>query len=283
MEVSAVIAEGWRGTYEVFLWHELDDGVDRLKYARDKILDPKLRRHAIKFYQALNRSGEPRKVFVLRTWEADDLRERLPTFIRSGSMLYVTNKWESIPLAWATKDLDRASKFPYVYDSTLPQHRLNQHEVARPTQNQFPVWYFLVGEASRPKVLQSLLKLDHEPDLRSATVHGLSTVHGPHCEGLVKSSQEQEYWHINKSHGSAYLVTDKLEEDRLRYFHTDLFRVIRCTISFWPSDHYGTSFEVQGLAFLLRPAQWALQSPLKGGLIDPAPTDAVYLYTPWHG
>lgn len=150
----------------------------------------------------------------------------MPDHMRIGNYLYFTGRWRGIVMEWASKNLHDNSRFPYAHDVTLPQHRLNEGEMFRPLQGQYPVWYFLVGQAANLNNLQALLKHKRPPYTRPAIVHGLTSVKGLFCAGLVESSLEEDYARVNTSQGIAYLVRDRAEEDKLRYFQTSLFKVV---------------------------------------------------------
>jgi hypothetical protein len=211
------IVSKYRGTYTVLFIHEVDIHV------QPDIAQPHTQPHNI-----LDRvGGRLCKIFVLRTWETEALAATLPAFITRGKYRYYT--WKFIQLAWADKSLHDASRFPYNYDATLPQHRLNEGQVARPQQDDYPVWYFLVGPIEDDERLAALLEHDHETTTRSAQVKGLTTVSGAHCKGLVESYVGDDRDRTDTSFGRAYLVQDKVEEDRLRYFQTSLFKVVSRT------------------------------------------------------
>ncbi|KAH7402146.1 hypothetical protein DE146DRAFT_652550 [Phaeosphaeria sp. MPI-PUGE-AT-0046c] len=191
-----------------------------------------------------------RDVIVLRQWEASRLKEKLPLYTRVGRIVHYTGTWESIQLAWAAKDLHDASKFPYIHDTTLPQHRLNE-ALPEPLQDEYPVWYFLTGPIAKPRKLQTLLKLDIEPYKRCAVVHGLTTLHHRQFEVTVESDTDEAYPTLGPSVGAAYIIRSKEAEDRLRYFKTDHFMLVRCKITLCPIHEFGQAHEVDGLTFVI--------------------------------
>jgi hypothetical protein len=201
----------------LFFLHQVDSIVKRITH--NKEVDR--RWEEIRTTEIQCRAGPARQVAVFRAWEARNIQASFPFSMRRGDYSYLTAKYHAIMLADAPKELHNASKYP-----TLPQHRLNYGEVARPLQYEYPVWYFLMSPVDDAHVLQYLLKLGKPPYTRAATVLGFTTAQGPHCGGLFPSTVEEDYEGTNKSRGIAYLVKNELEEDRLRYFHTDLFKVV---------------------------------------------------------
>lgn len=208
-----------------------------------------------------------REAIVLRQWEADRLKGKLPLSMRKGRNVLYTGTWESIPLCWAGKDLHEASRFPYLHDAMLPQHRLDS-ALPRPLQDDYPVWYFLTGPITKPNKLRTLLKRDFEPHKRCATVHGLTTLRHRQFEATVETAFHDEYVTLGPSVGAAYMIKSKEEEDRLRYFKTDHFVVVRCKITLCPLLESGKSHEVDGLTFVAD-----FDSPLYGCLRKVPPSD----------
>jgi hypothetical protein len=225
---------------------------------------------------AINQYGQKREIIVVREWEAEQLRESLPETMISMSrddtpIIHYTGQWEYIYFDWARKDLYDTSTIPCVHDTTLPQSKLNQTEPCpQPLQDDYPVWYFLTGQIAHPEHMKALWQLSKKPYHRHATVEGLTSIRYKHREtseqrlepwesaknygsgeALVISSPNDNLLHRTKAVGLAYLVRDKLSEDRLRYFKTSLFRVKRCKITLNPVSRYGQAHEVDGLTFVL--------------------------------
>jgi hypothetical protein len=225
---------------------------------------------------AINQHGQKREVIVVREWEAEQLRESLPETMISMSrddtpIIHYTGQWEYIHFDWARKDLYDTSTISCVHDTTLSQSKLNQTEPCpQPLQDDYPVWYFLTGQIAHPEHMKALWQLRKQPYHRHATVEGLTSIRYKHREtseqrlepwestknygsgeALVLSSPNDKLLHRNKAVGLAYLVRDKLSEDRLRYFKTSLFRVKRCKIILSPISRYGQAHEVDGLTFVL--------------------------------
>lgn len=234
-----------RGEFDLFLKQRVDIIVARLACA------PEVKRqNGLYVHKVFDDQQFIRDVIVLRQWEASRLKQKLPLYMRDGRFVHYTGSWESIQLAWASKDLHDASRFPYIHDSTLPQHRLNGAP-PDPLQDDYPVWYFLTGPIAKPKKLQTLLKLDIEPYKRCAVVHGLTTLRRRQFEVTVESDNNDEYPSLGSSVGAAYLIRSKEAEDRLRYFRTDHFMVVRCKITLCPIHESGQPHDVDGLTFVV--------------------------------
>lgn len=216
------LVQDYRGEWMLFFLHEVDSVVGRITHNKevDRCSE------GIVPFEIQSRAGPARQVAVFRAWEAEIIQISMPISMRRGGYSYFTARYHAIMLAAAPKELHDTSKYPYVYEPTLPQHRLNEGEVARPLQNEYPVWYFLMSPVDDEHVLQYLLKHSEPPYTRDAKVRGFTTAQGLHCGGLFYSTVEEDYEGANESRGIAYLVMNKLEEDRLRYFHTDLFKVV---------------------------------------------------------
>ena len=218
----ASVAESYRGQWMLYFVHEVDTLVDRITQ------DPQVRRSikTMVTYEIQNRGGQSRNVSLFRAWEGEIMGNAMPMFMRNEHTLYFTGRWKGISLCVAPKNLHGTSRFPYVHDATLPQHRLNNGEDPRPLQDEYPVWYFLVGPLADDEVLQALFRLDEPPFLQPAEVHGFTTVQGSYCSGLARSSAKEVRNGWNYARGHACLLSSKLQEDRLRYFYTDLFKVV---------------------------------------------------------
>lgn len=125
-----------RESYELLLWHQVDEVFSRI--LRAKLI---VRPQVVDEYCVLDRhSPRSRAASVFRAWEVDHVRKSLPKFMVEGRYKYFTGNWKGIPVSSAPKSLHDASKFPYVYEATLPQHRLERDGVPKPRQDQYPVW-----------------------------------------------------------------------------------------------------------------------------------------------
>jgi hypothetical protein len=244
-----------RGNFELFVKNTVEHNVIRVDCANAINRKKHIRLHRV--YDAL---GSPQYVFVLTSVEAMILRSEQSPSIRAGNVIHYTGSWESIQLGWANKNLHETSRQPYVHDATLPQHRLNEDEVPRPLEDEYPVWYFLTGQIARPEKLQALWKLDKPPLKRSAHVHGLTTLLYGNDRATVESYKKNKNWDMDQSVGAAYLVVDRLAEERLRYFKTNHFKVIRCKIALHPIYKHGRTHEVSGLTFVPQHGKEVLDS-----------------------
>lgn len=73
----------------------------------------------------------------------------------------------------APKKLSTFSRCPTLgIESTLPQYRLDDMEVVKPTQNEYPVWYFFYITLAEPDRLTRILSLDEQPRLEQAHIQG---------------------------------------------------------------------------------------------------------------
>lgn len=137
----------------------------------------------------------------------------------------------------AEKCLSASSRQPCLgIDTTLPQHRSVVHAV--PRQDEFPVWYIFYGRLAEAELLKGLLELDEEPEYRSASVQGGNMCRlGGKYNALVNGEGIVQ--------GHAFLVEDEEQEEKLRFFETDMYEVVRCEIRF----EDGTGGRVPGLCF----------------------------------
>jgi hypothetical protein len=243
-DIGAVAAQA-RGEFELFLKQNVDDVIMRLACAPEIV-----RKNGVHTHRVIDDQSLVREVIVLRQWEAERLTGKLPLSMRKGRIVFFTGSWESISLCWAAKDLHDASRFPYIHDPTLPQHRLNE-ALPSPRQKDYPVWYFLTGPITKPNKLQTLIKRNSEPYKQCAVVHGLVTLRHREFEATVETDFHKKYAMLGPSVGTAYLIKSKEEEDRLRYFKTDDFAVVRCKITLCPIHESGQPHEVDGLTFVL--------------------------------
>ncbi|KAM7197063.1 hypothetical protein V8F20_006816 [Naviculisporaceae sp. PSN 640] len=161
--------------------------------------------------------------------------------------------------ARAHKDLSSVSAYPTLgVDTTLPQHRLHsispdQDLSLRPTQNEYPVWYFFYGTLADPDVLRRVLEL---PDDSLITYHSarLTTCGDRRYKALVDftTADNGDAGLTRKNdttsviEGKTYLVQNREEEDNLRVYETDLYEVVRCAIEL---EMNGEVKLVKGLTF----------------------------------
>ncbi|KAI4114568.1 MAG: hypothetical protein LQ338_007986, partial [Usnochroma carphineum] len=167
----------------------------------------------------------PAKRAIERWLEAKVGCEYRPNFVR---------------LSMAKKELSNNSMHPVLgLESTLP-HRRAQHQSEVVMQNQYPVWYFFYGTLAEDDggKLMDLLGLDECPQLVEAKVEG----------GEVKS-WGGKYKALVDGHsdvsvpGWAYLVESSEHEEALRWYETDKYEVVRCTVTL------GDGRRIGGLTF----------------------------------
>ncbi|KAF2854856.1 hypothetical protein T440DRAFT_514729 [Plenodomus tracheiphilus IPT5] len=169
-----------------------------------------------------------------------------------------------LPMRPSPKSLHEGSRTPCLYDTTLPQHRLDQGEVPRPLQGEFPVWYFLTGEISRPENLQKLLQLNDLPDLRPANMKDFKEICGREYSPLVVTIDADIINDRAFCEGHAYLVRSEAEELALRRFKTATFDVIRCRFTISKRNTFATYSDVKGLTFIHTPGENLSQTVMNG-------------------
>ena len=144
----------------------------------------------------------------------------------------------------AEKDLSTASITPTLgRDATLPHLRLGSSTtVPRPTQNEFPVWYFFYGLLGNPSVLAHILEIP-TPDLRVARVTGGTTFSSKNQRAIFDGGEDDivEGW--------SYQVMTREDEDILRFFARKCNEVVRCRIQFRGECKAWDGEEADGLTF----------------------------------
>ncbi|KAK2744128.1 hypothetical protein FQN57_004388 [Myotisia sp. PD_48] len=143
----------------------------------------------------------------------------------------------------ASKDLSTHSAAPilgYDGDTALPQYRTNcPQDVFHPTQNEYPVWYFFYGTLAEPEFLRQKLELVETPTVEPATVRGgIIKPWGGKYKALVDGPSTAT------ADGWAYEIVSEEHEERLQYFETDMYEVVRCDIL-----KTGSERSVRGLTF----------------------------------
>ena len=125
------------------------------------------------------------------------------------------------------KDLSDYSIHPTLgVDSNLPQHRPDTiNDKFFPTQNQYPVWYFFYGNLAVPEILTRRLVLSEPPIFTPATVAG----------GVIKRWKGTYNTLLDEPDtvsvdGWAYLVATEEHEDALRFYETENYEIVRCSI-----------------------------------------------------
>ncbi|KAF2145927.1 uncharacterized protein K452DRAFT_192456, partial [Aplosporella prunicola CBS 121167] len=97
-------------------------------------------------------------------------------------------------------------------------------ETFRPTQDEYPVYYFFYGTLAEPQWLKRILNLPEMPILKRATIHGGTLkMWGPY-KALINGPETIQGW--------AYLVQNKKHETRLCEYETPNYEVVRCKIRF---------------------------------------------------
>jgi len=145
-----------------------------------------------------------------------------------------------VPYSRADKSLSSTSLAPTLgvdVDATLPHLRIDSTATEpRPTQSQYPVWYFFYGTLADPEVLKRLLGVD--PIYRPASVTGgRLTEWGGKYKALIDAPG-------SVVEGAAFMVESEEMEDALRCYETDKYEVVRCDIGMKDDRSL-----VQGLTF----------------------------------
>jgi hypothetical protein len=143
--------------------------------------------------------------------------------------------------AWTPESATRSA--------TPPHFRADCNPPPRPSQNEYPVWYFLTGSLSKPAYLGKLLKLDTLA-MTTAWVNGLVERKERQCTALFRATPEQILRGEDTVTGYAYLVKSEEEENRLRCFKTDFFYVARCRMMMLADSSETGETEVDALTFL---------------------------------
>ena len=164
----------------------------------------------------------------LLAWVAKHRSDFKPTIVR---------------LAKAKKDLCRHSITPTLsLDATMPQNRLEAEASPRPTQNEYPIWYFFYGTLGDPQILKHHLNLADIPTLLPAHIEGCQA---RTWSGRYKALVEEGPQSARVS-GSAFLVQNSAEEDALRFYETDKYEVVRCSIVTEKGMLKGLTFRFNG-------------------------------------
>ncbi|KAF2255189.1 hypothetical protein BU26DRAFT_380219, partial [Trematosphaeria pertusa] len=110
--------------------------------------------------------------------------------------------------------------------------------LARPSQEEYPVWYFFYGTLGEPDRLKSLLGLKKGPKLSPASVKGGRIRMWGKYRALVDGSPDDGV------SGVAYEVQKEEDEQNLRIYESAKYEVVRCKIQFRDDGR-----EVWGLTF----------------------------------
>lgn len=138
-----------------------------------------------------------------------------------------------LQLTLAGKALSHDSPAPTLgLDATLPQNRPSSIGAAfRPSQDEYPVWYFFYGPLADPDELSVILRLSSEPEYSPASIAGGRLLA---WNAIVDAESDETPAEIE---GKAFLVRTQKEEESLRFSVTDKFEVVRCRIRFTDSGN----------------------------------------------
>nr|RBQ96576.1 hypothetical protein FVER53263_12555 [Fusarium verticillioides] len=140
---------------------------------------------------------------------------------------------------YALKDLSTTSLYPTLgIDTTLPQFRPGPATTPRPSQNEYPVWYFFYGTLTDASFLSKLFGPDFQAEYHAATIRGGVLKTWGRYYALVDDPS-----HTNLVLGKARLVETREQEERLRAYETNAYEVVRCSIEM------GSDMRVDGLTF----------------------------------
>ncbi|KAF5599051.1 hypothetical protein FPANT_3655 [Fusarium pseudoanthophilum] len=140
---------------------------------------------------------------------------------------------------YALKDLSPTSLYPTLgIDTTLPQFRPGPATTPRPSQNEYPVWYFFYGTLTDASFLSKLFGPDYQAQYQAATIRGGTLTTWGRYYALVDDPS-----HNNLILGKAVLIETREQEDRLRAYETSAYEVVRCSIEI------GSDMRVDGLTF----------------------------------
>ncbi|KAH7155602.1 hypothetical protein B0J13DRAFT_229765 [Dactylonectria estremocensis] len=136
-----------------------------------------------------------------------------------------------LQLTIAEKSLSPESLAPTLgLDATLPQNRASSPGAAfRPSQGEYPVWYFFYGPLANPDELKIILRLSTKPNYKPASITGGRLL----AWNAIRDAVGNEVQH--EIPGKAFLVRTPKEEESLRFSVTDKFEVVRCAIRFTDS------------------------------------------------
>ncbi|KAF5979590.1 hypothetical protein FBULB1_5665 [Fusarium bulbicola] len=140
---------------------------------------------------------------------------------------------------YARKDLSSTSLYPTLgLDTALPQFRPGPAASPRPSQDEYPVWYFFYGTLTDPSVLLKLFGPDFQARCSVANIRsGVLKTWGSY-NALVDDPRG-----TNLVFGKALLVESREQEERLRAYETSAYEVVRCSIEM------GSDMPVDGLTF----------------------------------
>ncbi|KAJ4110297.1 hypothetical protein NW768_012057 [Fusarium equiseti] len=143
----------------------------------------------------------------------------------------------------ARKDLSSTSLYPTLgIDTTMPQYRPESDKshrlTPRPSQNEYPVWYFLYGTLLDKVILAKLFGSDFHAPYRVAKIRGGTVKKMGRYNALVDDESG-----TNVVYGKAMRVQTREHEERLRAYETNVYEVVRCKIEVGPEEY------INGLTF----------------------------------
>ncbi|KAJ4360746.1 uncharacterized protein N0V89_001313 [Didymosphaeria variabile] len=123
----------------------------------------------------------------------------------------------------AEKSLSSCSIAPALgIDATLPQHRPTMSP--SPGQDSYPVPYFFYGSLADPEKLSRVLEVKSKPVLSPAEIRGGRLMIWGEYFALVDGT-EQDF-----VSGWVYVVESQAHEDKLRWYETGKYEVVRCEV-----------------------------------------------------
>ncbi|KAH7182350.1 uncharacterized protein B0J16DRAFT_400544 [Fusarium flagelliforme] len=143
----------------------------------------------------------------------------------------------------ARKDLSSTSLYPTLgLDTTLPQYRpesdKTHRRTPRPSQNEYPVWYFFYDTLLDKAILARLFGSDFHAPFRVAKIRGGTVRTMGKYNALVDDETGR-----NVVRGKAMRVQTREHEERLRAYETNVYEVVRCKIE------VGQNEFIKGLTF----------------------------------
>lgn len=213
-----------QSAYTLFIVKEVDTKIDRLKFASHIKRD-----EGTKFFAVRDYKGLTHYAVLLRGWEGKALMKCFPKNESIASKIYYAEEWQGLMFQMADKYTPRIITDPYAQqgqDGTVIEN-------GRTLESNFPTWYFLTGSLARTDKLQKLLKREHPPTKRKATIEEFKKLEIRQCNTIARlpvPNRSRHTRHKLEVEGYAYLIESLEEENRLRYYKTDIFMVRSCMI-----------------------------------------------------
>ncbi|KAF5718853.1 oxidoreductase domain-containing protein [Fusarium mundagurra] len=182
---------------------------------------------------ATNLSGQPCSFFKINGMDKLAIEAWLKEYPHPGFEPTI------IKDPYAPKDLSPTALYPTLgLDTTLPQFRPGPATTPRPSQNEYPVWYFFYGMLTDASFLSKLFGSNYQAQYHAATIRGGTLKTWGRYNALVDDPS-----HTNLILGKALLVESREQEERLRAYETNVYEVVRCRIDM------GSGESVNGLTF----------------------------------